>query len=121
MNAPLRAAPTFDIQGLVQAMAHNHAVDRFSCSLARPQWDLLASYMQPFALTPGQVLIQQGTVDRTVYVLESGTECKVWALSPMRFSELTNRHPAIALEVTLGLGAVLSRRMTNKPKRVAVT
>jgi CRP/FNR family transcriptional regulator, cyclic AMP receptor protein len=46
---------------------------------------------------------------------------KLWGLSPMRYAELAHRHPAIALSFVMALGSVVTRRMTNKPKRGAVT
>lgn len=46
---------------------------------------------------------------------------KVWCLTPIRFAELSNRHPAIALELAMTLGSLLGRRLVNKPKRIAVT
>lgn len=163
MNAPLRTPVQFDVQGLVQAMAQNQTNDRLGCALGQAQWDTLASYMQPFALAQGQVLIEQGAADRTLYLLESGSlsvhyeddkgrvrlaivapgsavgegafftrnprnatvqaaaPCKVWCLTPIRFSELSNRHPNVALELAMALGSLLGRRLVNKPKRVAVT
>ena len=163
MNAPLRSPLKFDVHGLVQAMAHNQTNDRLSFSLGTVQWEMLGSYMQPFALAQGQVLIEQGAADRTLYLLESGSlsvhyeddkgrvrlaivapgsavgegaffthsprnatvqaaaPCKVWCLTPIRFAELSNRHPTIALELAMALGSLLGRRLVNKPKRVAVT
>jgi CRP/FNR family cyclic AMP-dependent transcriptional regulator len=163
MNAPLRTPLKFEIQGLVQAMVQNQNSDNMSCRLSNAQWDVLATYLQPFALTQNQVLIEQGAKDSTVYFLESGqlsvhyedvkgrvrlaivpagsavgegaffthaarnatvqamASSKVWCLTPMRFAELSNRNPAIALDLTLALGSLLGRRMANKPKRVAVT
>ena len=163
MNAPLRAPLKFDVHGLVQAMAQNQTNDRLSCTLTTAQWDMLGSYMQPFALAQGQVLIEQGAADRTLYLLESGSlsvhyeddkgrvrlaivapgsavgegaffthhtrnatvqaaaPSKVWCLTPIRFAELSNRHPNIALELAMALGSLLGRRLVNKPKRVAVT
>jgi CRP-like cAMP-binding protein len=46
---------------------------------------------------------------------------KVWSLTPIRFTELSNRQPAVALEIAMALGSLVSRRLVNKPKRVAVT
>ena len=127
------------------------------------QWELLGTYMQPFALMQGQVLIEQNAQDRTVYLVEAGTltvhyeddkgrvrlaivgpgsavgegafftrhprtatvqaasACKIWCLTPIRFTELSNRNPALALEIAMALGSLVSRRLVNKPKRVAVT
>ena len=163
MNAPLAAALRFDIRGLSQAIAHCKASDALACQFQQPQWDILASFMQPFALNSGQVLIEQGALDRTRYFIESGTlsvhyedekarirmalvgpgtvlgegaffsrlarsatvqassPCKLWCLTPMRFLELAQRHSPIALELTLAMGAVMAKRLYNRPKRVAVT
>jgi len=53
--------------------------------------------------------------------VNAGSDCRVWSLTPLRFRELSTRHPDIALELTVSMAAVLARRMHNKPKRVAVT
>jgi CRP/FNR family transcriptional regulator, cyclic AMP receptor protein len=53
--------------------------------------------------------------------VQAATACKIWSLTPLRFTELANRQPALALEVAMALGSLVSRRLTNKPKRVAVT
>jgi CRP-like cAMP-binding protein len=163
MNAPLRDAVKFDVQGLIKAVGHNHSIDAFSPALTAPQWELLSAYLQPFALAQGQVLIEQNATDRTLYVVESGalsvhfedkkgrvrlaivgagsavgegsfftrnpraatvqasSPCKLWCLTAIRFSELSNRHPEVALEIAMGLGSLVARRLVNKPKRVAVT
>jgi CRP-like cAMP-binding protein len=47
--------------------------------------------------------------------------CRLWRLTPLRFSEMANRQPSIALELTLALGLVMSRRLRSKSRRVAVT
>lgn len=162
MNAPI-AATRFDIQDLAQAMRHSSALDAMPLNLPDAHWLTLANYLQPIGLTQGQVLIEQGVKDRTVYFVESGTltvhyedskervriavvgagsvlgegaffshlprsatinagsDCRLWCLTPLRFRELSLRHPSIALEVTVAMSAVLARRMYNKPKRVAVT
>ena len=163
MNAPLRTPVRYDVQGLVQAVIHNQSSDRFSPALTPTQWELLGTYMQPFALMQGQVLIEQNAQDRTVYLVESGrlsvhyedakgrvrlaiveagsavgegafftrlprnatvqaaSPCKIWCLTPIRFTELSNRQPNMALEIAMALGALVSRRLANKPKRIAVT
>jgi CRP/FNR family cyclic AMP-dependent transcriptional regulator len=163
MNAPLRTPIQFDVQGLVRAIQQNETNDVFKPALSPTQWDILASYMQPFALMQGQVLIEQHASDRTVYIVESGTltvhyedekkrlrlavvgpgsavgegaffarsprsatvqaasPCKIWSLTPIRFTELGNRQPNIALELAMGFGSLVSRRLANRPKRVAVT
>ena len=42
-------------------------------------------------------------------------------LSALRFTELSNRQPAIALGVAMGAGAVLAKRLGNRRRRVAAT
>ncbi|MBC5763747.1 Crp/Fnr family transcriptional regulator [Ramlibacter albus] len=163
MNAPLRMPLRFDIQGLVRAVTQDHSPDAFRPQLKPEQWELLGTYMQPFALMQGQVLIEQNSQDRTVYFVESGTltvhyqdekgrvrlavvgpgsavgegafftrlprnatvqaasPCKIWSMTPIRFTELTNRQPQLALEVAMALGSLVSRRLANRPKRAAVT
>lgn len=163
MNAPLPTPIRFDVQGLVHAVAHNQSLDAFHPALNAKQWELLGTYLQPFAVKQGQVLIEQNASDRTVYFLESGTltvhyeddkgrlrlstvesgsavgegafftraprmatvqaasPCKIWSLSPIRFTELTNRQPQMALEIAMALGSLVSRRLGNRPKRSAVT
>ena len=163
MNAPLPNAFQFDIQGLIDAVAADPGSDNFAARLSPNQWNILASYMQPFALAQGQTLIDQGATDRTLYFVESGSlsvhyedvkgrirlailgpgavvgegaffsrlprsatvqaasPSKVWCLAPMRYTELANRQPAVALDLAMALGGVLARRFINKPKRIAVT
>ncbi|MDB5900357.1 MAG: signal transduction protein : sensor, cNMP-binding domain-like protein [Ramlibacter sp.] len=163
MNAPLPNPVHFDVQGLVHASAHNQTSDAFHPGFNSKQWELFGTYLQPFAATQGQVLIQQNASDRTVYLVETGqltvhyeddkgrlrlatveagsavgegaffsrqpraatvqvaSTGKVWSMSPIRFTELSNRQPQIALEVAMALGSLVSRRLANRPKRVAVT
>lgn len=53
--------------------------------------------------------------------VQAASASKVWCLTPIRFTELSNRNPAVALEIAMALGALVSRRLVNKPKRAAVT
>lgn len=73
MNAPLPTTLRFDIQGLAQAIAHSHASDSLRCQFNQPHWDILSGYLQPFPLNSGQILMEQGALDRTLYFIESGT------------------------------------------------
>jgi CRP/FNR family transcriptional regulator, cyclic AMP receptor protein len=157
------AGDQFHIDALVLATAHNNAVDGFRAALQASHWQVLGSYLQPLAVNSGQVVIQQGAMDRTVYFVEAGTltvhfedetgrirlasvgagsavgegaffsreprsatvqaaaACKLWSLTAMRFTELSNRQPQIALEVAMGLGALVSRRLANRLRTIAVT
>lgn len=163
MSARLPPEARFDVLALAQAMRASGALDAVPLNLNDAQWQLLGDYLQPVALRQGQVLIEQGVKDRTVYFVESGSltvhfeddkdrvriaivgagsllgegaffshlprsatvnaggDCRLWCLTPLRFRELSTRHPAIALDMTVAMAAVLARRMYHRPKRVAVT
>lgn len=51
----------------------------------------------------------------------ASSPCKLWCLTAMRSTELSNRHPQVAQELTLGMGSVLARRIYHRLRRVAVT
>jgi CRP/FNR family cyclic AMP-dependent transcriptional regulator len=163
MNAPLRNAVRFEVKGLVQAVLQNESSDVFAPAISPTQWEVLGSYLQPFAVSAGQVLIEQNATDRTLYIVESGgltvhyedskgrvrlavvgpgsavgegaffsrqprsatvqasATSKIWSLTPLRFAELSKRQPEMAVEIAMALGALVSRRLANKPRRVAVT
>jgi CRP/FNR family cyclic AMP-dependent transcriptional regulator len=53
--------------------------------------------------------------------VQAASPCKIWSLTAIRFTELANRQPGMALEIAMALGALVSRRLVNRPKRVAVT
>jgi CRP/FNR family transcriptional regulator, cyclic AMP receptor protein len=151
------------IIGLLQSMQAANSADSIKLTLGIAQWQVLSTYLQPFTMEAGQSLIEQGSKDTTIYLIEAGnlnvhvsdgpasahvaivgagtcigegaffsrmpraasvqaaTRCKLWSINPMRFTELSNRYPAIALPLVMALGSVLSRRLGNKPKRGAVT
>jgi CRP/FNR family transcriptional regulator, cyclic AMP receptor protein len=46
---------------------------------------------------------------------------RVWGLTPIRFSELSNRQPAVAVVVAMALGALVSSRVVDRRKRISVT
>ncbi len=163
MNAPLPQTLKFEVSGLASVIADSNAYDALCCKLSPTQWDVLGSFIQPFAALQGQVVIEQGGKDRSLYFVESGQlsvhyqdekgrvrlalvgvgsvvgegaffshlprnatvqaagNCKLWCLTPTRFTELSNRHPALALELSMALGSVLAKRLVNRPKRVAIT
>lgn len=151
------------IQNLSRAIADNNSNDAFALTLNVQQWETLAGYLQPIDTGVGDVLIEQGTHDRSVYFLESGAISvhrvsskeqmklavlmpgsvvgegsffsrephsanvvvtgagRVWRLTAIRFAEMSNRQPNLALEIAMGLGAVIAKRMGHRSKRVAVT
>ncbi|WP_309678250.1 cyclic nucleotide-binding domain-containing protein [Polaromonas sp.] len=73
MHAPIANTLSFDIRGLAQAIVNCPASDGLRCQFSEPHWDILGRYLQPFALTSGQVLMERGVLDRTLYFIESGT------------------------------------------------
>jgi CRP-like cAMP-binding protein len=151
------------IQNLCRAVNENTSYDAFAPAFSSQQWDLLGGYLLASDLAVGQVLIDQGAHDRTLFFIESGALSvhlidpkgrmqlavlgpgsvvgegaffarmprsanavstgagRVWRLTPLRFTEMANRQPALALELTMALGSVLAKRMMNRLKRVAVT
>ena len=73
MNEQPAAPFRFEINGLVQAIAQSNVGEALRSQFNQLYWEILASYMQPFALTNGQVLMEQGAPDNTFYLIESGT------------------------------------------------
>ena len=53
--------------------------------------------------------------------VQASTPRKLWSLTAIRFTELTNRQPAIALGLAMAAGAVLAKRLGNRRRRVAAT
>lgn len=53
--------------------------------------------------------------------VQAGMPARLWSLTPLRFAELTNRRPELALAVAMAAGAVVSKRMVNRRRRDAVT
>ncbi|MGA8514072.1 MAG: cyclic nucleotide-binding domain-containing protein [Burkholderiaceae bacterium] len=151
------------VMGLIQAMHTNNSIDTIKLTLGVAQWQILSGYLQGFTMEDNQVLIEQGSKDTTVYLVESGTlgvihlnergevqqtavgagscvgegsffsriprvatvqassRCKLWSINPMRFTELSNRHAAVALPLVMAMGSVMARRLSNRAKRGAVT
>ena len=152
-----------DLQGLVQAISRAAAEDSLNNLLTTDQWELLGNYLLPVSIQSGQVLFAKGTVDRTLYFVETGSlsvhyedeaqrlrlalvgtgtvvgegsffshkprvatvqasaNSILWSLPALRFSELSNRQPAVALNLTMSIGAVLAKRLGNRRRRIAVT
>lgn len=73
MTARLPTEARFDVMALAQAMRTSSALDAVPLNLTDAQWTTLGDYLQPVALKQGQVLIEQGVKDRTVYFVESGS------------------------------------------------
>jgi CRP-like cAMP-binding protein len=63
----------FDVQSLAQSTRGSSALDAVPLNLSEAQWSTLGDYLQPISLQEGQLLIEQGVKDRTVYFVESGS------------------------------------------------
>ena len=111
MNAQLPGAIRFDVQTLVQVIQNCEASDALRCQLSLPHWTTLASFMHPFPLNKGQVLMEQGARDATLYFIESG------ALSAHCEYENAKVHTAL-----VGAGTVLGEGsfFSNQPRRATV-
>lgn len=152
-----------NVKGLIDAVARNVGDEALGKSLTAQQWEAMAPFLQPFTLAPSQMLIAQGSMDRTLYFLESGSlsvhfedeagrvhlaivnagnavgeggffsqmprnatvqavgECKLWNLTYLRFVDMSQKLPRVALALAMALGAIISKRMTDRRKRVSVT
>lgn len=53
--------------------------------------------------------------------VQATAQCKLWSLTAIRFTELGNRQPAIALQLVMAVGAVIAKRMANRRRRIATT
>ena len=53
--------------------------------------------------------------------VQASAPSKLWSLPALRFTELSNRQPAIALGLVMATGAVLAKRLGNRRRRVAAT
>ena len=62
-----------DIVELVNAVQSLNADDAYHSRLSTDQWRILASYLTKHEIRAGDMLIQQGDSDRTMYFLGQGT------------------------------------------------
>lgn len=53
--------------------------------------------------------------------VQAAAASKLWGLTALRFTELSNRQPALALGLAMAAGSVLARRLSNRRRRVAAT
>lgn len=53
--------------------------------------------------------------------VQAASASRVWGLTPIRFSEMSNRQPAVALAVAMALGGLVSSRVLDRRRRIAVT
>ncbi len=53
--------------------------------------------------------------------VQAGSDARLWALPALRYAELCNRQPALALQLAMAAGAVLAKRLANRRRRIAAT
>ncbi len=152
-----------DIKPLVTAINNCQDEESMINPLTAVQWEILAPYLTQTQLAASQVLFQQGTQERTLFFVESGSlsvhfedekqrirlaivgagsivgegaffshqprnatvqavaGCRLWGLSSIRFTELCNRQPTVAVALAMAAGSVLAKRLGNRKRRVAAT
>jgi CRP-like cAMP-binding protein len=79
--------------------------------------------LQIALLGPGAVVgegsfFSQIPRNATVQAMQAAT---LWALTPSRFDSLSKKDPVTALALSMALGAVLSTRMLDVSRKIAVT
>ena len=52
--------------------------------------------------------------------VQANEASKVWTLTALRFTELANRQPAIALALSMAAGAVMAKRLGSSRRRAAI-
>jgi CRP/FNR family cyclic AMP-dependent transcriptional regulator len=66
-------ASSTDIEPLIHAVHTLNAEDKFGGRLSLDQWRTLGSYLTRHEIRAGDLLIQQGDRERTMYFLEQGS------------------------------------------------
>ena len=61
------------IEELIRAIQSLNTEDAFRARLDLAQWRTLGGFLMPRAVRPGELLIKQGDVDRSVYFLGQGS------------------------------------------------
>ena len=122
-----------DIQILLKAIASDTTDTTLAHAITSAQWDVLAMLTVHFedatgkirlaAVGAGAVVGEGGFFSRMARsaTVQAGSACRLWTLSPMRFSELANRQPNAALALAMALGAIMARRLVSNRRRIAVT
>ncbi|MDR0224790.1 MAG: cyclic nucleotide-binding domain-containing protein [Burkholderiaceae bacterium] len=158
----MSSAPN-DLRALIDATSSAVAIDGVQNPLNPEQWELLSPYLVPVSLAAGEQLFAEGSLDRNLYFVESGSLSvhyqdakerirlaivgpgsilgegaffahrprhatvqaaaagRLWCLTALRFAELSNRQPAVALALVMAAGQVLARRAVDSRRRIAST
>ena len=62
-----------EIQGLITAINNCQDEESMINPLTNAQWGILAPYLSPTNLAASQILFQQGSSERTLFFVESGS------------------------------------------------
>jgi CRP/FNR family transcriptional regulator, cyclic AMP receptor protein len=90
---PIANSPTpMNVQALYDAIYAHNTADAFKPRLRLDQWSILQSYLTRHEIRRGQMLLKQGDLDRTMYLLESGT-LQVFVDKPRLGQRLSILHP----------------------------
>lgn len=75
------------------------------------------------AVGAGAVIGEGGFFSRMARsaTVQTASACKLWTLSPMRFSELANRQATVALSLAMALGAIMARRLISNRRKFSIT
>lgn len=111
MNTYNPLAQNTAINGLVSAIARNTEESALARHLGAPSWYIVADCLNVHAFERGHLLIGQGSQDRTVYFLESGS-LKVDVKTDRGFAQLA----------ILGAGTVVGEGsfFTQQPRTASV-
>ena len=152
-----------NLSGLIASINNCQDEESMINPLTNAQWEILSPYLSQTNLGASQVLFQQGSQERTLFFVESGSlsvhfedeqqrirlaivgagsivgegaffshrprsatvqavsACKLWSLASIRFTELCNRQPTVAVALAMAAGSVLAKRLGNRKRRVATT
>ena len=80
--------------------------------------ELQIALLGPGAVVGEGAFFSQIPRNATVQATQAGT---LWALTPSRFDALSKKDPVTALALSMALGAVLSTRMLDVSRKIAVT
>lgn len=73
MFPPTNIPSASGIKSLMEAIAQNTVEESLGKTMMAQHWTALAPFLLPFSLAQNQMLIAQGSLDRTLYFLESGS------------------------------------------------
>ncbi len=110
-----------------QILIQQHAADRtlyfVESGMLTVHFEDAAGKIRLATVTAGSVVGEGGFFSHLARsaTVQAGSACRLWSLTPMRFAELSNRHPTVALALAMALGAIMAKRVVSNRRRIAVT